>query len=204
MDAGNNNVAASFSCNKQRQQHQQADVPDQQRACPSETKRGCARLLRRAAGQLCSISTALVLFLTYSFVQTACRVRDRPSDMAFVVLAYADLAALFWCLRRVERLVTTDQASSSPAAGEERRRLQVAVWALSTVLSCAFAYRVSLVMPPVLVIVVWSMTVSVVLVGFYLLVVCKDQGYRVLDDDTNAGHGRAFQKIDPVVEVEQS
>ncbi|XP_062181084.1 uncharacterized protein LOC133885387 [Phragmites australis] len=132
------------------------------------------------------------IFLAYSLVQTARRVRDRPWDLAFVVLAYADLAALFWCLPRAERL----PPPPSPAGGEERRRLQLAVWALSTALSCALAHRVSLIMPAALVIVVWSMTSFVVLVGFYLLVVCKDQGYRVLEDDDGGGggDGKGFDK----------
>jgi hypothetical protein len=66
----------------------------------------------------------------------------------------------------------------------ERRRLHFAVWALSAALSCAFAYRVSLLMPAALVVLVWCMTSFVVLFGFYMLVHCnKDhQQYQSVDD----------------------
>ncbi|KAG2616794.1 hypothetical protein PVAP13_3NG176773 [Panicum virgatum] len=94
-------------------------------------------------------------------------VRDRPRDLAFLAFAYADLAALFLCLRRAERL----PREPSPEEGaQERRRLQLVVWTLSAALSCAFTYRVSLVMPPVLAVAVWSMTSVVVVVGFFVLV----------------------------------
>ncbi|CAD6334451.1 unnamed protein product [Miscanthus lutarioriparius] len=108
---------------------------------------------------------------------------DRPrDDLAFVAFAYADLAALFWCARRVERL-TAAAPSPGPVRerDERRRRLQVAVWVLSTALSCAFAYRVSLIMPPALVLLVWAMASFVVLIGFYVLVLCEDQGYRLVE-----------------------
>ena len=95
------------------------------------------------------------------------QVRNRPRDLAFLAFAYADLAALFLCLRRAERL----PREPSPEEGaQERRRLQLVVWTLSAALSCAFAYRVSLVMPPVLAVAVWSMTSVVVVVGFFVLV----------------------------------
>jgi hypothetical protein len=116
---------------------------------------------------------------------------DRPrGDLAFVAFVYADLAALFWCTRRAELLAATAAAPpSSPGTVQDdrSRRLQVAVWVLSTALSCSFAYRVSLILPPALVLVVWAMASSVVLVGFYVLVLCEDQGYyRLLE---SAGDG---------------
>jgi hypothetical protein len=121
------------------------------------------------------------LFLACSLVLTTQQVHDRPWDLAFVAFAYADLAALFWCARRVERLAAAPWSSPGPVR-DERRRLQVAAWVLSTALSCAFAYRVSLILPPALVLVVWAMASFVVLVGFCVLVLCKDQaGYRILE-----------------------
>lgn len=159
------------------------------RSSASELRKRCALLLL-LLGQLCNavVPVAASCFLAYSLVQTACRVRDRPWDLAFVVGACTALAMLFWCLRRVERLTP-----ESPDG--ERRRLQLAVWALSTALSCAFAYRVSLVMPAALVAAIWCMTSSVVLAGFYFLVVCKDRQYRGLDDvDCHAGDGKPTEK----------
>ncbi|GJN35864.1 hypothetical protein PR202_gb24677 [Eleusine coracana subsp. coracana] len=115
--------------------------------------------------------------VTYSFAVTAWQARHDQGDAAFVVVAYAALIALL-LLRRAEQLTP-----ASPAG--ERRRLQAAVWALSTVLSCAFAYRVSLLMPAALVVLVWCMTSFVVLFGFYLLVVlCKYQQHQSnVDED---------------------
>ncbi|TVU17163.1 hypothetical protein EJB05_33179, partial [Eragrostis curvula] len=127
---------------------------------------------------LSCLGAASLALATYSFVIAAWRARCDPGDVAFVAGSYAALLALFLCLRRVERL-TPD----SPAA--ERRRLHFAVWALCTELSCAFAYRVSLLMPAALVVAIWCMTAFVVLMGFYMLVLlcnCKDLHDQGLDD----------------------
>ncbi|RLN30217.1 uncharacterized protein C2845_PM05G25850 [Panicum miliaceum] len=78
------------------------------------------------------VRVAAVALLACSFAQSAWRARGDPWDLAFIAGAGATLAALFWCLRLAERLTP-----ASPPA--ERWRLQVAVWCLSTVLSCAFA-----------------------------------------------------------------
>ncbi|XP_062232467.1 uncharacterized protein LOC133929695 [Phragmites australis] len=140
---------------------------------------------------VCLLRVAATALVACSFARAAWRVRGEPWDLAFVAGSCAVLAALFWCLRRAERLTP-----ASPA--EERRRLQVAVWALSTALSCAFAYRISLLMPIALVIVIWCMTSIVVLMGFYMLVLFKDQQYEALDDvdcDAAAGDGQALKKI---------
>ncbi|CAN6358752.1 unnamed protein product [Urochloa humidicola] len=136
------------------------------------------------------VPAAVLIFLGYILIGT---VRDRPLDLAFVVFSYADLAAIFLCLRRAERL-PREEPSPDGGKGHERRRLQLAVWTLSTALSCAFAYRVSLIMPAVLVVVVWSMTLFVVIVGFFVLVLHKDQGYRALEGDGDAGECKGLLK----------
>ncbi|TVU17162.1 hypothetical protein EJB05_33178, partial [Eragrostis curvula] len=145
---------------------------------------------------LSCLGAATLALATYSFVVATWQVRHEPRDLAFVAGAYAALAALFLCLRRAENL-TPD----SPAA--ERRRLHFAVWALSTALSCAFAYRVSLLMPAALVIIIWCMTAFVVVMGFYLLVLCSckdlhDQGL----DDVAVGEREPFiKKTRPTDEI---
>ncbi|GJM94794.1 hypothetical protein PR202_ga11473 [Eleusine coracana subsp. coracana] len=147
----------------------------------------------------CQRAAALAL-VTYIFAATAWRARREPWDLEFIVFAYTALAGLLLCLRRAEQLTP-----ASPAG--ERRRLQAAVWALSTALSCAFAYRVSLVMPAALVVLVWCMTSFVVLFGFYLLVVlCKDpEQYHSVDDidcDAAGNHGMPLiKKIRPTDEI---
>ncbi|KAF8727007.1 hypothetical protein HU200_019501 [Digitaria exilis] len=145
--------------------------------------------LQSACAACLSVSAAVLV--AYSFVATAWRARNDPGDLAFVAGAAALLAALLACLRRAERL-TPD----SPA--EERRRVQAAVWLLSTVLSCAFAYRVAAIMPMAVAVLVWCMTALVVLVGFCLLVLCKDEQYQCLEEVEDAGDAKLLKnKIKP-------
>ncbi|CAN6345473.1 unnamed protein product [Urochloa humidicola] len=178
--------------------HQPSEVSDHPAACPLNRKIGRGLLLR-SAGQVCRDAgvpaLVVLLFLTYSLATTVHRVGDRPWDLAFVAFAYADLAGLCFCLRRAERL----PREPSPAAeGKERSRLQLAVCALTASLSCVFAFRLSLIMSSAaLVIVIWSMTAFVVLAGFFVLLVCKDQGYRCAlagNGDGDAGNGKSFKK----------
>jgi hypothetical protein len=48
-------------------------------------------------------------------------------------------------------------------------------------------------MPPALVLLVWAMASFVVLVGFYVLVLCEDKGYRHLEA---AGDGEDGDLVD--------
>ncbi|XP_072148381.1 uncharacterized protein [Setaria viridis] len=129
--------------------------------------------------------TSLVVLAGFVML-VLCNCKDyKYQCLAFIAGVGAVLAALFWCLRQAERLTP-----GSPAV--ERWRLKAAVWFLSTVLSCAFAYRVSLVMPPALVVLIWCMTSLVVLVGFVMLVLCncKDQQYQCLDEVNDEAQAR--------------
>ncbi|CAN6326870.1 unnamed protein product [Urochloa humidicola] len=153
-----------------------------------------ARQLQRAFGHCLRLAAAILVF--YNFAATAWRVRHEPRELAFVAAAGSLLAALLACLRRAERL-----APDPDAPAGERRRVQAAVWAISTALSCAFAYRVAAIMPPLLAAIVWFMTAFVVLVGLFLLVLCGDQQqYQAVLDDVEcdpAGDGKNFEKINP-------
>ncbi|KAG2625023.1 uncharacterized protein LOC120697602 [Panicum virgatum] len=162
-----------------------APPPEQESAdqAAARLQRACAACLRAAA----------LLLAGYSFAIATWRSRREPRDLAFV----AGSGALRACLRRAEGLTP-----ASPAG--ERRRLQASVWALSTALSCAFAYRVAAVMPPVLAALVWCMTVSVVLTGFFMLVLCKgQQQYQAVDnvDRDAAREGKQFDKISTADEL---
>ncbi|CAN6349876.1 unnamed protein product [Urochloa humidicola] len=176
-----------------------AAVPDQptRPPCPSEPKTTDSSRMLPTDGQAAALYNAgvpavVLIFLGCILVGTVREVRDRPRDLVFVAFAYADMGALFLCLRRAERL----PREPSPAEGQERRRLQVIVWMLSAALSCAFAYRVSLIMPAVLVVAVWSMTSFVVIAGFFVLVLSsKDQGYpAALEGDGGAGECKGLVK----------
>uniref|UniRef100_A0A0D9WDH3 Uncharacterized protein n=1 Tax=Leersia perrieri TaxID=77586 RepID=A0A0D9WDH3_9ORYZ len=136
---------------------------------------------------------ASLAFLACAFVQTARRARGDPWDLAFVVAAYAILAALFAVLRRAEHLTP-----ESPA--HERRQLQRAAWALTTVLSCTFAYRVARIMPAAMAVAVWAMTATVVAGGLYFLVLNDGRGSEP-DDCHVADDGKStFHKI-PVDDI---
>lgn len=158
---------------------------------PEEAEPPASPLSARLQGVCAAcLRVAAAVVVSYSLAVTAWRVRHEPQDLAFVAVASSLLAALLVCLRRAERL-TLD----SPAG--ERRRVQAALWALSTALSCAFAYRVAAVMPPPLAVIVWCMTAFVALTGLCLLVLCKDQQYQALHDDDAAGDRNASAKISP-------
>nr|CAB3464139.1 unnamed protein product [Digitaria exilis] len=116
--------------------HARSPVPE------AATEHPPASLAARSLESMCGacLRFATVALVGYSLATTAWRARHDPGDLAFVAGAGALLAALLACLRRAERLTP-----ESPA--EERRRVQAAVWLISTVLSCAFAYRVAAIMP---------------------------------------------------------
>ncbi|CAL4910069.1 unnamed protein product [Urochloa decumbens] len=149
--------------------------------------------LQRAFGYCLRFAAAILV--CYNFAATAWRLRHDPPELVFVAAASSLLVALLLCLRCAESL-TPD----SPAG--ERRRVQAAVWAISAALSCAFAYRVAAIMPPLLAALVWFMTAFVVLAGLFLLVLCRDQRqYQALPlDDVEcdpAGDGKDLEKIKP-------
>ncbi|KAL5223791.1 hypothetical protein ABZP36_010430 [Zizania latifolia] len=87
------------------------------------------------------------------------------AGVAFVAASYLALAALFWCVRQHEKAAA---ANDSPA----RTRYRAGVWLLSTLLTTAFAWRVSGMMPWPAAVVVWTMAASTVLGGFCVLFVC--------------------------------
>ncbi|CAL9089971.1 unnamed protein product [Musa textilis] len=104
-----------------------------------------------------------VLFLTVNSADVAYRSRHDPPRLSFVVFAYSDLMMLLFYLKKMERL---------PLEGRER--LKFPVWALSTALILAFSWRVAEVMPPVLAVVVWLLSGSVAVGGFYGLFIYRE------------------------------
>ncbi|KAK3131606.1 hypothetical protein QOZ80_6AG0508710 [Eleusine coracana subsp. coracana] len=79
-------------------------------------------------------------------------------SVAFVLAADAAILLLFLCLREFER------------AGREREKnIKVAVWLLTTMLTLMFASRVAPLMPPVVSMVAWAMSVATAAGGFWAL-----------------------------------
>lgn len=120
------------------------------------------------------LPTVAFLFLTVNSVDSAYRCHDPPA-LAFIVFAYSDLMMLLFCLRRFEKL-----GPESPP--EQKGQLKAAVWVLTTALNLAFAWRVAEIMPPALAVVVWLMSGSVAIGGFYGLFIYRDA------DDNVAAH----------------
>jgi hypothetical protein len=79
------------------------------------------------------------------------------TSISFVLLADAALLLLFLCLVKLERA----------RGGGTRCRLKAAVWALTTLLTAMFAFRVTPLMPPVTATVVWPMAAATTAGGFW-------------------------------------
>ncbi|KAF0920107.1 hypothetical protein E2562_033355 [Oryza meyeriana var. granulata] len=126
-----------------------------------------------------AVQAIAMLGATAVTAQAAYRARRVPWDLTFVLFAYATLGLLFLCLSMYERLPPPEQEEENGDDDDDdgavvRRRLKMAVWALSTALSVAFAWRVAAVMPaPALKAAVWGMTSTVVVAGFYVLFVYR-------------------------------
>ncbi|KAG0549046.1 hypothetical protein BDA96_01G221000 [Sorghum bicolor] len=147
---------------------------------------------------VCLLRVGIVMFMASIIAPSAWRARRDPWELALVAGPCALLAAIFVCLHRADRL-TPD----SPPG--ERWRLHVAVWVLATGFFCLVAYRTtSRGMPAPVVVVVWCLTSFVVAVGFYMLVLYKDQLYQSVNEvDTDAAGdgGNTFNKIRPSYEL---
>ncbi|CAA6672771.1 unnamed protein product [Spirodela intermedia] len=92
------------------------------------------------------IPAAAVLFLTFSCGQAIYRAWADTYTISFIVTAYSTLLALFWCLRRLDRLPRGGDAS----VVTEEKWLKFAVWLLSLVLNGMFSFRVAEMLPPAL------------------------------------------------------
>ncbi|CAL5059452.1 unnamed protein product [Urochloa decumbens] len=106
-------------------------------------------------------------FLTLNSATAIVRSRGDAAAVAFVCFSYADLVALFLCLRMYER---------APAGSNARKSwLKVVVWVLTTLLTLAFSGKVAAVMPPPVAVVVWLMAFATVAGGFVAFFVCKEK-----------------------------
>lgn len=98
------------------------------------------------------------VFLTFNSAMAIYRSDGDPAAIAFVAFSYIDLVLLFICLRWYERA-----AAGSPTRG----KLKVAVWVLTTLLTLVFSYKVAVIMPIAVKVLVWAMACATVLGGFY-------------------------------------
>jgi Family of unknown function (DUF6490) len=121
------------------------------------------------------------VFLTYNAAISVYGSRGNLWYLAFVLSCYAKLAMHFWCLKMRQNL-------GADAPLQHMLRLKIAVWILTTLVTVTFAYKVSPLMPLCLKIVVWAMSGSVILAGFY--------AFFILDKDVKGANG--YCKLDCV------
>jgi hypothetical protein len=107
------------------------------------------------------------LFLTFNSGMAIYRSNGDAGSVAFVVVSYLDLVALFACLRYYEQL---DQQHS-----QKRARVKAGVWSLTTLLTIMFSYKVAEIMPLPVKLVVWSMAAATTCGGFYAFFVHSEK-----------------------------
>ncbi|KAF8691523.1 hypothetical protein HU200_040670 [Digitaria exilis] len=110
-----------------------------------------------AAGGFSLLTLIGFLFLTFNSIMAILRSQGDAMAVAFVGFSYADLVALFVCLRMYER---------ARAGSATREWLKVAVWILTTLLTFAFSCKVAAVMPAPVAVLVWLMAFATVAGGF--------------------------------------
>ncbi|KAK1260324.1 hypothetical protein QJS04_geneDACA013344 [Acorus gramineus] len=101
---------------------------------------------------------AISLFIFQSMVAIH-RFRNDMSTISFIVGANAVIAALFWSIYAHEK---------APVGSKQRERHRISVWLLATLLNVGFAYRVTMMMPLVVMWVLWGL-VGVTTVGTFHL-----------------------------------
>lgn len=116
-------------------------------------------------------------FLTFNSGMALYRSNGDAGSVIFVAVSYLDLVALFACLRLYERL---DRHSP------RRERIKAAVWALTTLLTVMFTYKVAEVMPLAFKLVVWAMAAATTCGGFYVFFVHDDKQYQQPQDASAA------------------
>jgi len=117
------------------------------------------------------------VFLTFNSGMAVYRSNRDAGSVLFVAVSYLDLVALFACLRLYERL---DRHSP------RRERIKAAVWALTTLLTVMFTYKVAEVMPLAVKLLVWAMAAATTFGGFYAFFVHNDKEYQQLQDASSA------------------
>lgn len=116
-------------------------------------------------------------FLTFNSGMAVYRSNGDAGSVIFVAVSYLDLVALFSCLRLYERL---DRHSP------RRERIKAAVWALTTLLTVMFTYKVAEVMPLAVKVLVWAMAAATTCGGFYTFFIHDDKPYQQLQDASAA------------------
>uniref|UniRef100_A0A0D9YPB3 Uncharacterized protein n=1 Tax=Oryza glumipatula TaxID=40148 RepID=A0A0D9YPB3_9ORYZ len=92
------------------------------------------------------------LFLSFNTGMAIYRSQGDALSIAFVTFSYVSLVLLFWVARRFNGAAVSRQS--------RRERVLATVWALSTLLTVLFGWKVATVMPLPIAAVVWAMAVA--------------------------------------------
>ncbi|OEL28253.1 hypothetical protein BAE44_0010727 [Dichanthelium oligosanthes] len=119
-----------------------------------------------AVGSFSWLTLLGFLFLSFNSAMAIVRSKQDRMAMAFIGFSYADLVALFICLRMYER---------APVGSSRRDWLKIAVWTLTTLLTFAFSSKVAAIMPPMVAVLVWLMAFATVAGGFIAFFIYKEK-----------------------------
>ncbi|CAL4952623.1 unnamed protein product [Urochloa decumbens] len=104
-------------------------------------------------------------FLSFNCGMAVYRSWEDPSSVAFVVVAYVALIALFRCLHMLERA----------GPGGHGQGVKLAVWGLSTLLTLMFSFKVAAIMPLWAQLLVWAMGIFTIVAGFYAFFLARPE-----------------------------
>ncbi|KAJ0959935.1 hypothetical protein J5N97_000300 [Dioscorea zingiberensis] len=111
------------------------------------------------------LPTIGMVFLTINSIIAVYRSINDPWTVMFVVTAYANAVLLVYYMRNIEKTPEMKRGV----------RMKATVWTLASTLTVLFTYRVSIMLPVFLAIIVWLMACVIVFGGFYALLVHREE-----------------------------
>ncbi|KAJ0960010.1 hypothetical protein J5N97_000231 [Dioscorea zingiberensis] len=111
------------------------------------------------------LPTIGMVFLTVNYIVAVYRSINDPWTVMFVITAYASVVLLVFYMRIIEKTPEMKRGV----------RMKATVWTLASTLIVLFTYRVALMMPLFLAIIVWLMACVIVFGGFYSLLVHREE-----------------------------
>ncbi|KAK1307848.1 hypothetical protein QJS10_CPA09g01108 [Acorus calamus] len=86
--------------------------------------------------------------------------------VSFIIGANADIGLLLWSIGAHEK---------SPVGSKQREKLKIFIWLLATLLNVGLAYRVTMMMPFMVSLVLWVLVAFTTIVTFHLFFLLPDQ-----------------------------
>ncbi|KAK1308952.1 hypothetical protein QJS10_CPA09g01065 [Acorus calamus] len=96
------------------------------------------------------------------------RSRNDMSTVSFIIGVDIDMALLSWTIYAHEK---------APIGSKQRERLNMFIWLLATLLNMGFAYKVSMVIPLVLSLILWALVAVTTVSTFHLYFLRLDKRF---------------------------